>query len=92
MEHSRPNLNRESANNTRRRNDGAARRETYPGRCSKSQERLADLSNLVAEAVPGARSRIDWHFELEKRTAADEVDTEALIQRADELREQTRGR
>lgn len=48
--------------------------------------------DLFAEAVPGAKSRIAWHFELEKQTPADEVDTDALIERADELREQARGR
>lgn len=48
--------------------------------------------DLVAEAIPGVKSEVDWHFELEKRAAADAVDTDALIERADELREQTRGR
>ena len=48
--------------------------------------------DLVAEAIPNTRSEIHWNFELEKRVPISEYDTDALIQRAKDLRAQTRGK
>ncbi|MEM1213284.1 MAG: PEGA domain-containing protein [Planctomycetota bacterium] len=43
--------------------------------------------DLVAEMVPGAASRVAWHYELEASVPVEEVDTDALLERARELRE-----
>lgn len=47
--------------------------------------------DLVAEAVPGAKSTVRWHFELEASTPVEERDTDALVDRAGGLRDQLIG-
>ena len=46
--------------------------------------------DLVAEMVPGARSDVAWHYELDEAVPAGEQDTAALVGRAKELRDDTR--
>lgn len=42
--------------------------------------------DLFAEAVPGAKSKVQWHFDLEPRTPPADVDAGAVVERARELR------
>ncbi|MCC7145510.1 MAG: PEGA domain-containing protein [Phycisphaeraceae bacterium] len=47
--------------------------------------------DLLAEAVPNGKSHLDWHFVLEPLPSEDgtpTVDTDALLERAKELRSQ----
>ena len=46
--------------------------------------------DLIAEAIPGARSDVYWEYELERATPADEVDVVELNDRARALRRATR--
>ena len=46
--------------------------------------------DLVAELIPGAESRVQWDYRLTPAAAADRVSRPALIERAQELREETR--
>ena len=39
--------------------------------------------DLVAEALPGSKAHLEWHFQMDVRTAPDEP---ALIERARQLR------
>lgn len=43
--------------------------------------------DLFAEAVPGAKSKLAWHFELDALPAPEDRDADALAQRARELRQ-----
>lgn len=45
--------------------------------------------DLVAEAIPGMRSDVTWDFDLKAAPDAVEVDEEAMLERADELRERS---
>ncbi|MEM9914979.1 MAG: PEGA domain-containing protein [Planctomycetota bacterium] len=47
--------------------------------------------DLVAELLPGAESNVAWHYELTAEVPAAEQDVPALIGRAREMREATRG-
>jgi len=44
--------------------------------------------DLFAAAVPGAKSDVRWHFDLEPVGSADDVDPDALLERAEGLRQQ----
>jgi hypothetical protein len=47
--------------------------------------------DLVAELIPGAESRVAWHYELEKRQHVDEAEAlPGVLERARGLREDTR--
>lgn len=46
--------------------------------------------DLFAEMIPGAESRVAWHYELAEATPAEEVDVPAVLDRARQLRQQTR--
>ena len=46
--------------------------------------------DLIAEAIPGARSDVYWEYDLERSTPADEVDVVELNDRARMLRRETR--
>ena len=46
--------------------------------------------DLLAEALPGAESRVTWHYELEAETPAEDVDAAALVERARRLQDETR--
>ena len=46
--------------------------------------------DLIAEAVPGAESRVKWHFDLEQAPAPGEVDDAALLDHAKQMRARTR--
>lgn len=47
--------------------------------------------DLLAEAVPGGRSDIAWHFDLEPEVPAGEVDPDVLRAHATQMRALTRG-
>jgi len=47
--------------------------------------------DLVAEMIPGAESKIAWHYELAEEVPAAEQDVPALIDRAEKMRLETRG-
>lgn len=47
--------------------------------------------DLVAELIPGAESRVAWHYELEEAVPAADQDVGALIERAQGMRDRTRG-
>ncbi|MEM1109779.1 MAG: PEGA domain-containing protein [Planctomycetota bacterium] len=47
--------------------------------------------DLVAELLPGAESRVAWHYELTEEVPAAEQDAGALIERARGMRDETRG-
>ncbi len=47
--------------------------------------------DLVAELIPGAESKVAWHYELTAEVPAAEQDVGALIGRAQQMRDQTRG-
>ena len=42
--------------------------------------------DLLAEAVPGARSEVEWHFDLEPRPEPTDADADALLDRARAMR------
>ena len=46
--------------------------------------------DLIAEAIPGVKSKVEWHFEMEQIREDELYDTKALIERAEELRNRTR--
>jgi hypothetical protein len=46
--------------------------------------------DLVAELIPGAESRVAWHYELDRATPAEDVEVPALVERAEQLRQDTR--
>ncbi len=46
--------------------------------------------DLVAEMIPGAKSNVAWHYEMREAVAAEDVDVPALMQRARDMREETR--
>jgi len=46
--------------------------------------------DLVAEAVPGAKSIIEWHFEMQPQVPIAEQDTDALLDRARQMQALTR--
>ncbi len=46
--------------------------------------------DLVAEAVPGGKSKIAWHFDLRPQTPAEEVDVAQLRGHATQMRAMTR--
>ena len=46
--------------------------------------------DLLAEAVPGAESRVDWHFTLDEATPPAEVDVDAVLDRAEQMRDEVR--
>ncbi|MFA9479949.1 PEGA domain-containing protein [Phycisphaerales bacterium AB-hyl4] len=46
--------------------------------------------DLIAEMIPGMRSDIHWHFSLIPAPAAEDVDEDALRDRARELRSSSR--
>jgi hypothetical protein len=46
--------------------------------------------DLVAEAVPGGESEIAWHFQMQPRTPAEEVDVDKLRSHATQMRAMTR--
>jgi hypothetical protein len=45
--------------------------------------------DLVAELIPGMRSDVRWHFDLQPQTPAAELDADALLQRAQGMRRET---
>jgi hypothetical protein len=47
--------------------------------------------DLVAEAVPGARSNPQWHFDLSQATPPGERDPQKLLDNANEMRRKLRG-
>lgn len=44
--------------------------------------------DLVAEAIPNGKSETEWHFQMIAKT---KVDNDALVQRATQLRRESRG-
>ncbi|MFW6059326.1 MAG: PEGA domain-containing protein [Phycisphaeraceae bacterium] len=46
--------------------------------------------DLVAELVPGAESRVRWHFDLDEAAPAGEVDTQRLLDHAKQMRARVR--
>lgn len=42
--------------------------------------------DLVAEAIPGMESRIEWHFNLEPATPPGQVDAQAILDHAQQMR------
>ncbi len=47
--------------------------------------------DLLAEAVPGLKSRVQWHFDLEKAPAPKDVDEDLLLDHAQQLRPSAQG-
>lgn len=48
--------------------------------------------DLVAEAIPDAKSNLKWHFFLLPAEPSEDVDPDALIERAEKLRGELRGK
>ena len=46
--------------------------------------------DLIAEAIPGAKSEVKWHFELEAASAPGDVNTDELLDHARQLQAKTR--
>lgn len=46
--------------------------------------------DLVAEAIPGAESRIAWHYDLQPAVPAEQQSVPDLLERARDMREDTR--
>lgn len=45
--------------------------------------------DLLAEAIPGMKSELDWHFQMQPAPTAEQVDADLLLDHAKQLRART---